>query len=159
MADTRFGIGYDAHRFGGPGPVVLCGIDIEHAMGLEGTSDADVATHAVCDAILGAAALGDLGMHFPSSDPTWEGVRSLELAGRCATLAYDRGLEIVNVDVTIVAQHLRIDPHREAMRKALADAIRVAYSQVSVKATTTDGLGWIGAGKGIAAYAGAALRR
>lgn len=159
MPDTRFGIGYDVHRFGGPGPVVLCGIDIEHEVGLEGTSDADVATHAVCDAMLGAAALGDMGMHFPSSDATWEGARSLDLARRCATLVYDRGLEIANVDVTIVAQRLRIDPHREAMRQALADAIRVSFAQVSVKATTTDGLGWIGAGEGIAAYAGAAVHR
>lgn len=159
MADTRFGIGYDAHRFGGPGPVILCGVAIDNEVGLEGTSDADVATHAVCDAILGAAALGDIGMHFPSSDPAWDGARSLDLATRCATMAYDRGLEIANVDVTIVVQHLRIAPHRDDMRQQLAEALRVAFNQVSVKATTTDGLGWIGAGEGIAAYAGAALRR
>lgn len=159
MADTRFGIGYDAHRFGGPGPVILCGVSIDHESGLVGTSDADVATHAVCDAILGAAGIGDLGTHFPSSDPAWEGVRSLDLASRCATMAYDRGLEIANVDVTIVAQHVRIAPHRDEMRQHLADALRIAFNQASVKATTTDGLGWIGAGEGIAAYAGVALRR
>lgn len=159
MADVRFGIGYDAHRFGGPGPVILCGVALDHDVGLLGTSDADVATHAICDAILGAAGIGDLGMHFPSSDPAWEGVRSLDLASRCATMAYDRALEIVNIDVTIVAQDVRIGPAREEMRQNLADALRIAYAQTSVKATTTDGLGWIGAGEGIAAYAGASLRR
>lgn len=159
MADTRFGIGFDAHRFGGPGPVVLCGVPIDHPVGLEGTSDADVAAHAVADAILGAAALGDIGMHFPSSDPQWEGADSLDLIRRCATMAYDRGLEIANIDLTIVAQDLRISPHREEMRVKLADAVRVAVNQVSVKATTTDRMGSIGAGEGIAAYAGAALRR
>lgn len=159
MVDVRFGIGYDAHRFGGPGPVVLCGVSIDHPSGLEGTSDADVATHAICDAILGAVGLGDVGMHFPSSDPAWHGARSLDLATHCATMAYDRGFEIANVDVTIVAQDVRIAPHRDDMRQRLADALRVAFEQVSVKATTTDGLGWIGEGEGVASYAGASLRR
>lgn len=159
MTDNRIGVGYDAHRFGGPGPVVLGGVAIEHDRGLEGTSDADALAHAVCDAILGAAALGDIGMHFPSSDPMWHGVRSLDLASRCATLAYDRGFEIVNVDSTVVAQDVRIDPHREAMRTNLAEALRIATLQVSVKATTTDRLGWIGAGEGIACHAAVSLRR
>lgn len=159
MTDNRFGIGYDAHRFGGPGPVILGGVPIEHPMGVDGTSDADVLTHAVCDAILGAAAVGDLGMHFPSSDPQWHGVRSLDLASRCAALAYDRGYEIVNVDAIVLAQDVRIAPHRETMVANLAEALRIAVMQVSVKATTTDGLGWIGAGEGIAAQAGVSLRR
>lgn len=159
MTDNRFGIGYDAHRFGGPGPVVLGGVAIEHPTGLEGTSDADVLTHAVCDAILGAAAVGDLGTHFPSSDPQWQGARSLDLASRSAGLAYDRGYEIVNVDATVIAQDLRIAPHRDAMVANLAQALRIAVMQVSVKATTTDGLGWVGAGEGIAAQAGVSLRR
>ncbi len=159
MTDNRFGIGYDAHRFGGPGPIVLGGVSIDHPVGIEGTSDADVLTHAVCDAILGAGAMGDIGMHFPSSDPAWHGAHSIDLARRCATMAYDRGFEIVNVDVTVLAQDVRIDPHRDAMRTNLADALRIAMMQVSVKATTTDGLGWIGAGEGIACHAGVSVRR
>ena len=159
MAEARVGFGYDVHRFGGPGPVTLCGVEIDHDTGLLGTSDADVATHAVCDAILGAAAIGDLGTFFPSDDPQWQGARSLDMATRCATMAFDRGFELQNIDVTIVVEHVRIAPHREAMRGALAGAVRLPLLHGSVKATTTDGLGWIGAGEGIAAQAVAMLSR
>ena len=159
MTDARVGFGYDAHRFGGPGPVTLCGVEIQHDTGLVGTSDADVASHAVCDAILGAAAIGDIGMHFPSDDPQWEGARSLDMAGRCATMVFDRGFELQNVDVTIVAEHVRIGPHSEAMRTALSEVLRLPLLPVSVKATSTDGLGWIGAGEGIAAHAVASMVR
>ncbi len=159
MGDVRIGHGYDAHRFGGPGPVVLCGQAIDHPLGVEATSDGDVAAHAVCDAVLGAAALGDLGTHFPSGDPQWEGASSLDLVARCTSMVFDRGFEIGNVDVTIVVQDVRVAPHREAMRIALAGVLRLPVGHVSVKATTTDGLGWIGAGEGLAAHAVVTLHR
>lgn len=159
MRETRTGIGYDAHGFGGSGPVILCGVEIEHDTGLAGTSDADVATHAVCDAILGAAALGDLGQHFPSSDPQWEGASSLEMARRCVSMTHDRGYELVNVDLTIIAESVRISPVREAMRQSLGQALATQVQSISVKATSTDGLGWIGRGEGIAAMAVVTLQR
>jgi 2-C-methyl-D-erythritol 2,4-cyclodiphosphate synthase len=159
VPDVRIGFGYDAHRFGGQGPVVLCGVPIEHATGVLATSDGDVAAHAVCDAILGAAAIGDLGTWFPSSDPQWSDVRSLDLVARCVTMVFDRGFDISNVDVTIVAQDLRIAAHRDAMRESLGRAIRLPTTNVSVKATTTDGLGWIGEGHGLAAHAVVLLER
>lgn len=157
--NERMGLGYDAHRFGGPGPVVLAGVTIDHPVGIEATSDGDVVAHAVCDAILGAGALGDIGMHFPSSDPQWHGVASLDLVSRCVAMAYDRGFELVNVDVTVIAQDIRIAPHRDAMRERLAEALRVAFAQVSIKATTTDHLGWIGSGEGLAAVAVVSVKR
>lgn len=157
--NQRIGLGYDAHRFGGAGPVVLAGVSIDHDRGIEATSDGDLVAHAVCDAILGAAAIGDIGMHFPSSDPQWHDVASLDLVSRCVAMAYDRGFELANADVTVIAQDVRIDPHREAMRARLAEALRVSIGQVSIKATTTDRLGWIGAGDGLAAMAVVAMQR
>jgi len=153
MIAPRVGIGYDAHRFGGPGPVVLAGVSIPHPHGVLGTSDADVAAHAVCDALLGAACLGDLGGLFPSDDEQWHGADSMELLSLCAQHVREAGYEPGNVDVTIVAEELRVAPHREAMRSRLAVAMQIAVSDVSVKATTTDGLGWVGAGEGLAAQA------
>jgi 2-C-methyl-D-erythritol 2,4-cyclodiphosphate synthase len=159
MSDVRIGYGYDAHRFGGEGPVVLCGQAVDHPRGVEATSDGDVAAHALCDAILGAAAIGDLGMHFPSSDPRWEGASSLDLLARCTAMVFDRGYEIGNADVTIVVQDVRVAPHRDAMRSALAAVLRLPVGHVSVKATTTDGLGWIGDGQGLAAHAIVTIHR
>lgn len=159
MPSVRTGIGFDAHRFGGPGPVVLCGVSIDHATGVEATSDGDVASHAICDALLGSAALEDLGSHFPSDDPQWHNARSIDMVARCAGMVYDRGLEISHIDVSIVAQDVRIAPFRDEMRQNLATAMRIPFAQVSVKATTTDGLGWIGAGEGLAAYAVATVER
>ena len=159
MTNVRIGFGYDAHRFGGQGPVILCGVAIEHPTGLEGTSDADPAAHAVADAILGAAAIGDIGTHFPSSDPQWHDADSLEIAGICAVKVNDRGFEIANIDLTIIAESVLIAPHRDEMREKLATACRVQVGFVSVKATTTDGLGWIGANEGIAVHAVVALSR
>lgn len=159
MPSVRTGIGFDAHRFGGPGPVVLCGVSIDHATGVVATSDGDVASHAVCDALLGSAALADMGSHFPSDDPQWHNARSIDMVARCAGMVYDRGLEIAHIDVSIVAQDVRIAAHRDEMRQNLATAMRVSLAQVSVKATTTDGLGWIGAGEGLAAYAVATVER
>ncbi len=159
MPSVRTGIGFDAHRFGGSGPVVLCGVSIEHTTGVEATSDGDVASHAVCDALLGSAALADIGHHFPSGDPQWHNASSIDMVARCAAMVYDRGLEISHVDVSIVVQDVRIAPYRDEMRQNLATAMRIPFAQVSVKATTTDGLGWIGAGEGLAAYAVATVER
>ena len=153
MTDTRVGFGYDAHRFGGKGPVMLAGVAIEHDTGVIGTSDADVAAHAVCDAILGAAALGDLGEFFPSDDPRWHGADSMRFVGRCGRMVREAGFEIGNIDVTVIVQSVRVAPHRKAMRENLATALGIPISGVSVKATTTDRLGWIGSGEGLAAHA------
>jgi 2-C-methyl-D-erythritol 2,4-cyclodiphosphate synthase len=153
MAETRSGIGYDAHRFGGDGPVIIGGVPVDHQVGLVGTSDADVAAHAICDALLGAAALGDLGTHFPSSDPMWEGADSMSLLSDCASKVRSAGFAIVNCDVTVIAEEVKVAPHREEMRSRIAASIGVDIDRVSVKATTTDGLGWVGHGEGIAAQA------
>lgn len=158
MREQLVGVGFDAHAFGGEGPIVLGGVSIENDVGLVGTSDADVATHAICDAILGAASLGDLGEHFPSFDPQWEDADSLAIARRCVAMIQDRGYELVNVDVTIVAESVRVGPHREAMRNALANALMCPLLKVSVKATSTDGLGWVGRGEGISAIAVASIQ-
>lgn len=149
----RTGVGYDAHRFGGDGPVVLAGVSIEHPVGVLGNSDGDVAAHAVCDALLGAVAAGDLGTYFPSSDPQWEGADSLDLLRSCTTRVTESGYSIGSVDVTIIAQSLRVASHRELMRSRLADAMDISIERVSVKATSTDGLGWIGTDAGLAAQA------
>ena len=159
MNDTRIGFGYDAHRFGGDGPVVLCGVAIDHHSGVVATSDGDVATHALCDAVLGAAAAGDIGQLFPSSDPASEGMDSLEMLATCVKLVFDRGYDLVNVDVTIVAQDVRVAPHRDAMRERLSPVLRIPPNTISIKATTTDGMGWIGAGEGLAAYAVVSIQR
>ncbi|MGI9667871.1 MAG: 2-C-methyl-D-erythritol 2,4-cyclodiphosphate synthase [Acidimicrobiia bacterium] len=159
MRESRSGIGYDAHAFGGEGPLMLCGVEVEHSSGLVGTSDADVAVHAVCDAMLGAAAIGDIGQYFPSSDPQWKDANSLDLARQCMTMLHDRGFELSNVDVTIVAESVRVSPHREQMRQALGSALSTQIQAISIKATTTDGLGWIGRDEGIAAMAIVTLQR
>lgn len=159
MPETRTGIGYDAHRFGGDGPVRIGGVAIDHPTGVVGTSDADVAAHAICDALLGAAALGDLGTHFPSSDPQWKGANSMDLLADCAEMVTTAGYTIVNCDVTVIAQIVRVAPHREAMRARIAMAITVDVARVSVKATTTDGLGWIGHGEGLAAQAVVTIKK
>jgi 2-C-methyl-D-erythritol 2,4-cyclodiphosphate synthase len=153
MAETRAGIGYDVHRFGGEGPVIIAGVAIDHPAGLIGTSDADVAAHAICDAMLGAATLGDMGMHFPSNDPRWEGADSMGLMAECAAMVRSAGFTVVNCDVTVIAQDVRVGPHRESMRARIAESLSLDVDRVSVKATTTDGLGWIGNGEGIAAQA------
>ena len=157
MHALRIGWGFDAHRFGGPGPITLGGITMPAAVGILATSDGDVAAHAIADALLGAAALGDLGMHFPSSDPRWEGASSLDLLGQVVGMCAAAGLHPGTVDVTIVAETVRVAPHRDAMRAALAEALLIPTDDVSVKGTTTDGLGFVGSGEGIAAYAVATL--
>ncbi len=135
----------------------LLGVEIEAPYGLIGTSDADVAAHAVADALLGAAALGDLGDHFPSSDPRWHGADSMELLTRVAGLIAGGGFSIVNVDVTIIIEEVRVAPYRDAMRRRLADSLGLEAGNVSVKATTTDRLGPVGDGAAAAAQAVALL--
>ncbi len=150
---TRVGWGFDAHRFGGDPPVVLAGVDVSSTRGVLATSDGDVAAHAVIDALLGAAALGDLGSHFPSSEEEWHGANSMDLLARAARMAADAGVRTESVDLTVIAQAERVAPHREAMRSNLASVLGLEIGAVSVKATTTDGMGFIGAGEGIAAVA------
>lgn len=153
----RVGFGFDAHRTGGEGPLKLAGIEVAAESGLIGTSDADVAVHALIDALLGAAALGDIGTYFPSSDPRWEGADSLDLLADVATTIVDAGYQIGSVDLTIVAQSIRVAPHREDMRSRLAGVLGIALGAVSVKATTTDALGFLGRDEGIGATAVAVL--
>jgi len=161
MTDTRvkIGWGFDAHRFGGDGPIVLAGVVVDEMRGIEATSDGDVVAHAVADALLGALALGDIGVHFPSSDPEMEGIDSMELLARVVRIIEDRAHLIGNVDVTVIAQLVRIGPHREEMRDRLAAIMRIDRSSVSVKATTTDAMGSIGRDEGIAVTAAVTLYR
>lgn len=149
----RAGFGVDAHAFGGAGPLVLSGIVVDRDRGVAATSDGDVVGHAVADAILGAAALGDLGEHFPSSDPKSQGADSMEMLRSVVERASQDGLSVSNVDVTVIAQSVKVAPHRAAMRAVLASALGIDVGAVSVKATTTDGLGFAGDDEGIACYA------
>jgi 2-C-methyl-D-erythritol 2,4-cyclodiphosphate synthase len=138
---VRTGLGVDAHRFSPTGTVKLGGVVVDEARGVAATSDGDVVAHAVTDAVLGAAALGDMGDHFPSSDTRWRDADSMELLARAVALAGDHGFAVASVDVTVLAERVRIAPHRAAMRANLAARLGVEVTAVSVKATTTDGLG------------------
>jgi 2-C-methyl-D-erythritol 2,4-cyclodiphosphate synthase len=149
----RVAWGLDVHPLTDVPPVVLGGVVVDRERGVAATSDGDVAAHAVCDALLGAANLGDLGSHFPSSDPAWAGVSSLDLLTRVVELATRHRVMPVFVDVTVVAQRVRVAPHRAAIAAGLAGALGVDPGMVAVKATTTDGLGLVGRGEGIAAMA------
>jgi 2-C-methyl-D-erythritol 2,4-cyclodiphosphate synthase len=148
---SRVGIGYDSHRFAAGRRLVLGGVEIEHETGLEGHSDADVVTHAVIDALLGAAGLGDLGTHFPPEDEIWRGADSLDLLRTVVGLLTG---PVVNVDVSVICEAPRLGPHRERMQRNLAE---VLGAPVSVKATSNEGMGWIGRGEGIACLAVASL--
>ena len=154
----RTGFGLDVHAFGGSPPLLLCGVAVDDARGLTGTSDADVAAHALCDALLGAAGLGDIGSHFPSGSSDFAGADSMDFLAQVVEMVAAKGLTVAHVDVTIVAQTVRVAPHRDAMIGNLAGVLRIDRSLVSVKATTTDGLGVIGRDEGIAAMAVATLR-
>lgn len=149
----RVGTGFDVHGFEPGDAVTLCGVRIPHTKKLEGHSDADAAWHALTDAILGALALGDIGDHFPPSDPQWKGAASVTFLQHAAKLASDRGYRIANADITILAERPKIAPHREAMRRATAEAMNISPDLVSVKATTTEKLGFVGREEGIAAQA------
>lgn len=153
----RVGWGVDAHQFGDEPPLILGGVEVSSELGLDGTSDADVATHALIDALLGAAALGDIGMHFPPGDPSSQGADSVDMLRTVVALVRDAGFRPHNVDVTIVAQSVKVAPFREAMRGRLAAALDVGVGQVSVKATTTDRMGFIGRDEGVAAMAVATI--
>ncbi len=155
----RIGHGFDAHRLVAGRPFVLGGITIPHPTGPLGHSDADVLAHALCDAILGACALGDLGAHFPDTDPAWKGADSMRLLEACIAMARELRFEISNVDVTVVVQLPKLGPHLLAIRERLATVLRIEIGDVSVKAKTSEGMGYTGDGTGIAAYAVAALVR
>jgi len=150
------GFGFDVHAFGGDPPLLLCGVAVDSERGLAGTSDADVGAHAAADALLGAAALGDIGTHFPSSGE-YSGADSMELLARVVEMVEAKSLAVTHLDLTIVAQSVRVAPHRDEMRENLARVLRLDPGAVSVKATTTDGLGMIGRDEGIAAIAVADL--
>ena len=155
---TRFGIGFDAHPLTDGARLVLAGVHVPFERGLEGHSDGDVATHAIIDALLGAAALGDIGTHFNASDPSVpEGVSSLELLTRALGLLATAGWQVVNVDATICAQRPRLAEHITAMRNAVSRAIGTGPENVSIKATTEDGMGYTGTGQGISAMAVASI--
>jgi 2-C-methyl-D-erythritol 4-phosphate cytidylyltransferase/2-C-methyl-D-erythritol 2,4-cyclodiphosphate synthase len=157
MSDTRVGNGFDVHRFGPGDHVMLCGVRVPHGQGLIGHSDADVALHALTDAILGALADGDIGRHFPPTDPRWRGQESGLFLAHAAGLVRARGGRIGHVDVTIVCERPKVGPHREAMRARLAGLLAIPVDRISVKATTTEGLGFTGRAEGIAAQATATL--
>ena len=153
----RVGFGYDAHRLEAGRPLILGGISIPYERGLQGHSDADVLLHAACDALLGAAGLGDLGRHFPDTDPELEGMSSVTLLRLVVEMVREAGFELQNLDSTIVAQSPKLSPHIDNMIGAIGDALGVRNWQVNVKATTTEGMGFAGSGEGIAAYAVAIL--
>ena len=154
----RTGMGFDVHAFAGSGPVMLGGIEVPHERGLAGHSDADVVLHAITDALLGAAGLGDIGEHFPPSDPQWKGASSDLFLRHAAELIRGNGAILDHVDCTVIAEEPKVGPYRAAMRQRIAEILRLALGQVSVKATTTEGLGFTGRGEGIAAQAVASIR-
>lgn len=158
VMETRTGTGFDVHRFGEGGEVRLCGVAIPHDQRLEGHSDADVGLHALTDALLGAIGDGDIGAHFPPSDPQWKGASSDRFLADAVRRVRDLGGAIVNVDVTLLCEAPKIGPHREVMRKAVANILGIAIDRVGVKATTTEGLGFTGRREGIAAMASATVR-
>ena len=155
--DARTGNGFDVHAFEAGDHVILCGIRIGHEKGLKGHSDADVAMHALTDAILGALAEGDIGAHFPPSDPRWKGASSRIFLQEAAALAAKRGGRITHCDVTIICEAPKLRPHIAAMRHSLAEVLKLDVTRVSVKATTTERLGFTGRKEGIAALATATV--
>ena len=158
-AELRVGIGVDAHAFSDDAALVLAGVDFPGEPGLAGHSDGDVVAHALIDALLGAAGLGDLGELFPSGDPKWRDASSIRLLQRAYEVVKGAGYELVNADCVLVCEKPRIAPVREAMRARLAGALGVAPEQIAVRATTTDGLGFTGRGEGLATQAVALVRR
>lgn len=156
--DIRIGIGHDVHPLVPGRRLVLGGVEIPFEKGLLGHSDADVLVHAICDALLGAAGLGDIGMHFPNSDTSLAGIDSLILLRRSCDMIARQGLTIGNVDATVFAEQPRLGPYRQQMAQRLAEAMAIAPERVNIKATTTEGLGAFGRGEGIGAMASALLR-
>ena len=155
---SRTGMGFDVHAFADDGPIMLGGVEVPHGRGLAGHSDADVVLHAITDALLGAAALGDIGQHFPPSDPQWKGAASNLFLARAAELVRAQGAIIDHVDCTVIAEAPKVGPYRDEMRSRIAAILNLAEAQVSIKATTTEGLGFAGRREGIAAQAVATIR-
>lgn len=153
MTNIRIGQGFDVHAFADGDHVMLGGVRVPHTRGVLAHSDGDVALHALCDAMLGALALGDIGQHFPPSDPRWKGADSRVLLRHCDALIRERGWRVGNCDITVVCERPKVGPHAQAMREAIAADLGIAADAVSVKATTTETLGFSGRGEGIAAQA------
>ncbi len=149
----RVGLGYDSHRLADGRKLILGGVEIPYERGLDGHSDSDVLAHAVIDALLGAAGLGDIGHHFPDTDERWRGADSIRLLEQVVAMLAERGLDIVNVDCTVIMEAPKVSPHREAIRARLAAALGVAEGQVNVKASTGERMGFVGRGEGAAALA------
>ena len=159
MSDNlRVGIGYDVHALSAGRRLVLGGVEVPFELGLSGWSDADVLTHAVMDALLGAAALGDIGRHFPPGDPQYKDISSLTLLAKVKALLAEKGWQVNNLDATIIAERPRLSDYINDMREKLCQALGIDMERVSVKASTSDGLGFTGRGEGIATYAVAALK-
>lgn len=159
MSSLRIGQGFDVHAFGPGNEVLLGGVRIPHDRGLIAHSDGDVLIHALCDALLGALALGDIGRHFPPGDPAWRGADSRRLLGHCHALVVGRGYRVGNVDATVIGERPRVAPHVEAIRAVLAGDLGIGIDAVSVKATTTEGLGFTGRQEGLAALVTVLLER
>ena len=157
MSAFRCGIGYDAHRLVSGRKLILGGVKIPHPRGLEGHSDADVLSHAVADAILGALGAGDIGKHFPNTEESIRGISSIEILRHVATIAAQKNARVVNVDATVLAEAPKISPHIAAMQEKIADALGVKANAISIKATTNEGLGAIGRSEGMAAIAVASV--
>jgi len=158
-SEMRIGHGYDVHRLVSERRLILCGVNIPCEKGLLGHSDADVALHALMDAMLGACALGDIGLHFPDSDDRYRGISSIELLKRVSQLVTEKGYAVCNLDITIAAQRPKLRPYIYAMRQNISAALGIDIDRVSVKATTTEGLGFEGEGLGISASAVCLLER
>jgi 2-C-methyl-D-erythritol 2,4-cyclodiphosphate synthase len=159
MSEQRAGIGYDSHRTSAVRTLVLGGVELPGVPGLQGFSDSDVLAHAVIDAVLGAAGLGDIGRHFPDTDPSYEGADSIELLREAVSRAGAEGWRVVNVDATLICEQPRIASHAAEMAERLADALGVDAGRVGVKGTTNEGMGFVGRGEGKAALAVAMLER
>ena len=155
----RIGHGFDVHAFGDGDHVMLGGVRVPHARGVLAHSDGDVALHALCDAILSALALGDIGMHFPPSDARWKGADSRAFVRHCDALIRERGWRVGNCDITVICERPKVGPHAQAMREVIAGDLGIGVDAVSVKATTTETLGFTGRGEGIAAQAVCVLLR
>jgi 2-C-methyl-D-erythritol 2,4-cyclodiphosphate synthase len=159
MTNIRIGQGFDVHAFGEGDHVMLGGVRIPHARGVLAHSDGDVVLHALCDAMLGALALGDIGRHFPPSDDRWKGADSRAFVRHCDALLRERGWRVGNCDITVICERPKVGPHAQAMREAIAADLGIGHDAVSVKATTTETLGFSGRGEGIAAQAACLLVR
>ena len=157
MSAFRCGIGYDAHRLVSGRKLILGGVKIPHPRGLEGHSDADVLSHAVADAVLGALGAGDIGKHFPNTDESIRGISSIEILRHVATIAAQKNARVVNVDATVLAEAPKISPHIAAMQEKIANALGVKANAISIKATTNEGLGALGRSEGMAAIAVASV--